>query len=82
MFERAKVRCAVCRSSAPVLLVWVAGDVCPRCGSALKVKRLGTRDPSGSLGAAARAGSAGCEPRGGGLLVTGGAALPSLERRA
>ena len=31
MVERAQVRCPVCRSVVPAMLLWAVGDACPRC---------------------------------------------------
>jgi hypothetical protein len=31
MMERAQVRCPVCKSVVPAMLLWALGDACPRC---------------------------------------------------
>lgn len=37
MVERAHVRCPVCRSVVPAMLLWAVGDACPHCHRALQV---------------------------------------------
>ena len=39
MLERARIRCPICRSSMPAVVVWAAGDRCPRCSTALTLPR-------------------------------------------
>jgi len=39
MVERAHVRCPVCRSVVPAMLLWAVGDACPRCHRALYLAR-------------------------------------------
>lgn len=74
MLERAKIRCPVCRSNVPAVVVWAAGDVCPRCDTALNVERARTSDTSALDGAcAARGGNAGSVPGSGRLLAAGSA---------
>jgi len=44
MIRRAtQVRCPVCRSAVPAMVLWAVGDACPRCHRAL---HLATRRPS------------------------------------
>lgn len=38
MVERSQVRCPVCRSVVPAMLLWAVGDSCPRCHQALYVR--------------------------------------------
>lgn len=72
MLERAKIRCPVCRSNVPAVVVWAAGDVCPRCDTALKVERARTSDTSALDGARpARGATAGSEPGSGRRLAAG-----------
>ena len=33
----ARVRCSVCRSAVPVMVLWATGDTCPRCSLPLNV---------------------------------------------
>lgn len=49
MVERAHVRCPVCRSVVPAMLLWAVGDACPRCHRALHVARR-RRTPGGLFG--------------------------------
>jgi len=44
MLERAKIRCPICRSSTPAVVVWATGDMCPRCGTALTLAKPCVRD--------------------------------------
>ena len=46
MVERAHVRCPVCRSAVPAMLLWAVGDACPRCHRALYLARR-RRAPGG-----------------------------------
>jgi len=46
MVERAHVRCPVCRSIVPAMLLWAVGDACPRCHRALHLARR-QRAPGG-----------------------------------
>ena len=47
MIERIGVRCPVCRSALPILLLWAVGETCPRCSRPLDVARHSPeqRDP-------------------------------------
>jgi hypothetical protein len=49
MVERAHVRCPVCRSAVPAMLLWAVGDACPRCHRALYLARR-RRAPGGLFG--------------------------------
>jgi hypothetical protein len=83
MLERAKIRCPVCRSSMPAAVVWAAGDVCPRCGSAMRVERPRTSGlPAPSSPRSAHAVDANSEARGGRLPTAGHPAGPDWERRS
>jgi len=48
MLQRARIRCPICRSSTPAVVVWAAGDACPRCGTALTLARPSVRDAPAS----------------------------------
>ena len=61
MLERTKIRCPICRSPVPALVVWAAGDKCPRCSTALTLGRRSepghdARSRGGVVVAPARAG--------------------------
>jgi len=39
MVERTRVRCRVCRTAAPITVLWAVGDTCPRCSGPLYTAR-------------------------------------------
>ena len=50
------IRCPQCRSLAPALVVWAAGDQCPRCLAPLaRVSRAGHDGPGGGQARFSRA---------------------------
>jgi hypothetical protein len=56
MVERSQVRCPVCRSVVPAMLLWAVGDACPRCHQALHVRGQDgpvSRPQDGASGASA-----------------------------
>jgi hypothetical protein len=51
MIDRIGVRCPVCRSAMPIVLLWAVGETCPRCSRPLDAASRRPR-PHGVLGKA------------------------------
>ena len=51
MIDRIGVRCPVCRSAMPIVLLWAVGETCPRCSRPLHDANRRPR-PHGVLGKA------------------------------
>lgn len=51
MVERIRVRCRVCRTAAPLTVLWAIGDTCPRCSEPMYTARQRPA-PDGVLGKA------------------------------
>jgi len=82
MLERAKIRCPICRSSVPAVVVWAAADACPRCGTALTLKRPSISDGPRTLGARRRMVSPPTESRRGRPSTGGIAVAPARQAPA
>ena len=65
MVQRAQVRCPVCRSVVPAMLLWAVGDACPRCHRALSLRGqrpAAAGSPGKALTGSARRASAAANP--------------------
>jgi len=51
MIDRIGVRCPVCRSAMPIVLLWAVGETCPRCSRPLDAASRRPR-PDGVVGRA------------------------------
>ena len=51
MIDRIGVRCPVCRSAMPIVLLWAVGETCPRCSRPLDAASRRPR-PHGVVGRA------------------------------
>ena len=49
MIDRIGVRCPVCRSAMPIVLLWAVGETCPRCSRPLDAASRRPR-PQGVVG--------------------------------